>query len=310
MKNLIVNIFKTLFFFDLALILSSVIPAVKFKKEQFLIFNTQLTNFIIIGILSIFFLWFIEKKQLKIFSKKGKFKSIFCGFFSGLILPIIYFTAMKIYKFSEYIGYNKVENLWCYILAIILNVFWIELLLRGYLFTLFKKYYGFLLALIFTTLLFISMNHEILKMNKIYMWTIILFNVYLCFLRNKFESVLASFFANLSFSFASIMLLGCNLFNVNFPKLLNIKFEGKEKIVGGEFLIMGSSISLISFCIILITWLTIKYKLWHYFTKQKIRSYILAIKNFFIDLLYDIKSFKYNVSRSIQKTLRIIRRYK
>ena len=309
-KNLIVNVFKTLFFFDFILILTSVIPAIKFKNDNILIFNTQLTFFLIVGVFTYFYLNFVEKKKLKLSEKKGKFKALFAGVFSGLLIPVIYAVTMKIYNFSKYEGINKTENIWYYLLALFLNALWIELLLRCYLFSLYKKYYGFILTTIFTTLLFISMNHEILKMNKIYLWVTLLFNVYMCFIREKFNSIIANIFANFSFSFAGIILLGYNSPTLKYPQLLNYKFEGKEKIVGGEHLLMGSKVTLIAFSVILSLWLIIKYKLWQYFTIKKFKSYILSIKLFFVNTIYNIKNFKYKLILFFKKFRKPIRRHK
>lgn len=300
-KNLIVNVFKTLFFFDLTLILTSLIPAIAFKKEQLLILSSNLTNFLIVLVLSFFFFRFVEKKQLKSNEKNKKFSGSIFGLLSGLVIPIIYTVILFILKSFKYVGFNKSENILFFILSLFLNSLFVELLLRGYLFTLYKKHYGFILATVFSTLLFVSMNHEILKMNKIYMWTMILFNVYLCFVRDKFKTIFSSIFANFSFSFASVMLLGYKVSSMEYPKLLNLKLEGKEKYIGGEFLIMGSKITLIAFSAIIITWFIFKYKVWQYFTKQKIKFYIYSIKKEFIDFIDDIKNTKYRIKRSFGK---------
>ena len=118
---------------------------------------------------------------------------------------------------------------------------------------------------------------------------------------DKFKTIFSSIFANFNFSFASVMLLGYKVSSMEYPKLLNLKLEGKEKYIGGEFLIMGSKITLIAFSAIIITWFIFKYKVWQYFTKQKIKFYIYSIKKEFIDFIDDIKNTKYRIKRSFGK---------
>lgn len=318
MKNLIVNIFKTLFFFDLALILIAVIPDYKTENLGYLTLWREGIAFLVVGILSVIFYKKVEKEPIppkikkikkdktkKVKNKKkGKFKFILLGLFTGALIPALYVGAMWILKGYNFVCFNKIPQIWVWIIAIFLNAAAGELLIRGYLFRLYKKFYGFIIATVVTTALFVSMHSEILDMNRTYFWIIILLNLLLCFLLEYTKTIYFTVFARFTYTFISGFMFGGNVFVQKYPTFANFVFKGKPKFTGGDLMVEGSMLTLILLSVTVFLMFAFKYKIWHYFSKTMIKKYIFNIKRFFINL-WDF--FGYILYR-IKNSFRIIRR--
>ena len=203
MKNLIVNIFKTLFFFDLGIIMLTVMPEPKSKTIEVANLQSEAIGCVLLLLLTLIFYKYVDKNKLPI--KKGfkNLKFLPLGILAGAVIPLIFTLVMRYTKGYTFDGFNKVPKLWLWILAVFLTSLWNELLLRGYLFRLYKKHYGFMLSTIITTALFISMNHEVLKFEKKNLAIIILLNVLLCFLLELTNSVIFTVSVRFSYTFIS-----------------------------------------------------------------------------------------------------------
>ncbi len=245
LKNLIVNIFKTLFFFDLGVIVMSLLPALKLKNPALLKLATEGMFFGFVLFISLIFVLAIEKRKIKIGVGKRKIKSFLIGAVSGIAIPVICVAVIALFKGFDLSGFNKTPHLYYWIPALLLNAITTELFLRGYLFSLYKKHYGFLFSTVVTTLLSLSLNTEIFKLNKIFIANIILLNLLLCFLREYTDSVVATVTARFFYSLLSCLLLGSLTLSGEYPTLLKATFKGKALLTGGEYGIEGSLIVLI-----------------------------------------------------------------
>ncbi len=245
MKNFIVNIFKTLFFFDLGVIVMSLLPTVKLKNSALFKLTTEGIYLGFVLILSLVFVLAIEKRKIGIGFGKRKFKSALVGIVSGIAFPVIFIAVLSFFKGFDLSGFNKHSHLYYWIPAILINALTTELFLRGYLFTLYKKHYGFLFTAVVTTMLYIALNSEILKANKIYFANIILLNLLLCFLREYTDSVVATVSARFFYCLLSCLMLGSLPLSGGYPTLLKYTVIGKPLLTGGEYGIEGSLIMLI-----------------------------------------------------------------
>ncbi len=245
MKNFIIIIFKTLFFFDLGVVVMSLLPTVKLKTPALSKLATEGVYFGFVLILSLIFVLVIEKRKIRIGFGKRKFKSALTGAISGFAFPIIFFAVLAVFKGIDISGFNKTSHLYYWIPAILINAITTELFLRGYLFSLYKKHYGFLFTAIVTTMLYIALNSEILKMNKIYLANIILLNLLLCFLFEYSNSIIATISARFVYCVLSCLMLGSLPLSGGYPVLLKYTTTGKPLLTGGEYGIEGSLIMLI-----------------------------------------------------------------
>lgn len=256
----------------------ALIPDKKNGSDALITLWNEGVAFLVVGILSFIYHKKVEKKKLPLNEKKGKIKFVLLGTLAGAVIPVIFTALMYITKHFEFGGFNKVPKLWMWIIAIFLNALWNELLLRGYLFRLYKKFYGFVFATVVTTLLFISMNHEIFGIGKKFAAIIILFNILMCFVLEYWGSVVFTVFARFSYSFIGAFLLGSATFGEKYPLLANITFSGKKGLAGGKYIVEGSTLTLIFLIIGVAALFTLKYKLWQYFTKEKLLYYKEFIK--------------------------------
>lgn len=280
MKNLLVNIFKTLFFFDLALIVINLIPDLKTENPAKLILWREGMAFAVIWVLTLFFLLFVEKRKLKLYSKKGKFKSVMMGLLLGAVVPTLIAAAMWIFKALKLSGFNKISDIYFYIGAILLNAAAGELLIRGYLFKIYTKHQGFLFATVFSTALFLSMNTEIFKLNKIYIANIILLNILLCCLTDKAKGPI-NIAARFSYMLVSGFALGGKLFEEAYPIIGKATFSGKQLISGDEFQLEGSIFTLVITSLLILFLLNQKYNLLKYLSKENLKRYGYNTKVFF-----------------------------
>ena len=280
MKNLLVNIFKTLFFFDLALVVISLIPDLKTDDPMKLLLWHEGMPLGVVLILTWFSLLFVEKRKLHLFEKKGKFKSTLLGLVIGIIVPLVIFGVMWLFKSFKITGFNKVDEIYYYILAILFNAMAGELLIRGYLFKIYQKHQGFIFATIFSTAMFLSMNFHIFKLSKMYIANMILLNIFLCCLTDKAKGPL-NITARFAYTFINGFMLGNGMLSEEYPVFAKFTFSGKKLINGGKYQLEGSIITTVLLSVLILFMLNKKYNLWQYLKKENLKRYMINIKEFF-----------------------------
>ena len=283
MKNLLVNIFKTLFFFDLALIVISLIPDLKTDNPMKLLLWHEGMPLAVVVFLTVFFLIFVEKRKLHLYQKKGKFKSSLYGLLIGIAIPLVILSVMWIFKGFKITGFNKVEEIYYYILAILFNSMAGELLIRGYLFKIYQKHQGFIFATVFSTALYLSMNFHIFKLSKMYIANVILLNIFMCCVTNKAKGPF-NITARFAYSFINGFILGNSMLSEEFPVWGKVVFSGKKLINGGKYQIEGSIITTVVLSALIFLMLNKKYNLLQYLKKENLKRYLLNIKEFFISI--------------------------
>lgn len=279
MKNLLVNIFKTLFYFDLAVIAISLIPDLKTQNPAKLLLWREGMAFAVVWFLTVVFLLFVEKRKLRLYAKKGKFKSALLGVVVGIGLPSVILGVMWLFKSFKITGFNKVEDIYYYIAAVFFNAAAGELLIRGYLFKIYKKHHGFIFATIFSTALFLSLNFQIFSLGKMYIANIVLLNICLCCITDKARGPFG-IAARFAYSLLSGLVLGGKIFTEQYPVWGKFAFSGKKLISGGSYQIEGSVITVVLLSFLIFIMLNAKYNLLQYLKKENLKRYALNIKEF------------------------------
>ena len=262
MKNLIVNIFKTLFFFDLtAVIWLKHMPELKAKNEALLTLKQE-TAFLILPLaLTLIFWLLVEKRKVGVPINKKVIGSALWGIAFGVVPIAVIIGVLKLFKVVQFSGFNKPSHIWIWIAALFLKVLTVELLFRGYLFNLYKKHHGTIFAVIATTALYISLYSEILKTPKIYRANIILFNILLCFILDRYGSIITTVLARFCYTFISCMLFGSLYSGENYPTILNTAFKNKPFFVDSHYFLEGSKITLVVLILLTATLIILKYNL-------------------------------------------------
>ena len=260
MKKLFINIFKTLFFFDLAVMCFPILPTIKIGNVALLKLSFEGFQMLFIILLTFIFIKWVEKKSIKLPSKKKKVKQVMFGLFLGAVLPVITVAVMISTKSFKFEGINEVKYLYFWLPALLFNAITTEYLLRGYLFQLYKREYGVIASVVITTLLYISLNFHILKMGKIEMATLIVFNILLCVLLELTSSMVVTISVRFFYSLLSTFALGSLPLSEGYPALLKYKLSGNSFITGGANGIEGSIIPLTVIGLAFGFWAWRKYK--------------------------------------------------
>ena len=252
MKNLIVNIYKTLFFFDLAIVIAYYIPNIKTENQALLDLWREGIFLAVMIIFTALFLKFAEHGTLKVFNTKNKLRHYSIGLLTAIIPLGITVAALWLLKMLTFSGTSKAEHIILRLLSLLFNIVATELLLRGYLFRLYRKYYSIPVTTAVITALFISLNLYMLSDGVIYTVNMLIMNITLCLVAEYTRSVLAPVTAHFIYNAVSSLVFGSFEASEAFLPLLNVSFSGNKYLSGGDMKLEGSVIMLcvnIAMCI-------------------------------------------------------------
>lgn len=244
MKNLIVNIYKTLFFFDFAIVVAYYLPDIKTENAALLTLWREGVFFTVVLAFTLVFIKLVERKGLKVFNFKNKLRHYSLGLITAIIPLGITVLCLWVFKMLRFNGANKISNMLFWIIALLLNAAANELLLRGYLFKLYRKYYSLPVVTAVVTALFISLNINIFSTGIIYAANLLLTNIILCLLAEYSYSLLAPIAAHFFYNLVSSFVFGSLTVSKDYPTLLNILWSGNKYLSGGDNKIEGSIILL------------------------------------------------------------------
>ena len=282
MKNIIINVFKTLFFFDLAVLIftklpeiSGANPAISKLKQEALIMAVPL-------VLTLVYFFIVERRKLGVPINKRIFKAFGWGILGGILPLGTVIGTMVILKNLKFTGIEKVEHIYLWLAAILINAIAAELLLRGYLFNLFKKHYGFMFSAVVTTMLFVSLDIKLLDQSKIYIANIILLNFLLCLILEFSSSIISTVTARFFYTAVSCFMFGSMRLTGGYPTMLKFDISGKKLLIGGEYGFEGSVITLVALSLFAVILLMCKYhplkKLKNKLKKRKFKKKVKSKK--------------------------------
>lgn len=139
-------------------------------------------------------------------------------------------------------GFNNIEYVWIWILASLMNVTMQELLVRGYLYQLWKNRVNAIAATILTTMLFTVMHGGAFEAGIIPVLNVISMSIFVTLLLEYTGTIIAPIMAHFIWNtIGAIILDGVSLAN-DFPSLLKSTFQGHPLISGGVYKMEGSII--------------------------------------------------------------------
>lgn len=244
MKNLIVNIYKTLFFFDFAIVAAYYLPDIKTESTALLTLWNEGVFFAVALIFTLVFLKLVERKRLRVFNFKNKLRHYSLGLMTAVIPLGVTVLCLWAFKMLRFNGVTKPDGILLWLAALLLNAAANELLLRGYLFRLYRKFYSLPAVTVIITLLFFSLNVNIFSGGIIYAANMLLSNILLCLLAEYSYSLLAPITAHFFYNVISCFLFGSASVSKDYPALLNIIWSGNKNLSGGDLKIEGSIILL------------------------------------------------------------------
>lgn len=248
MKNLIINIYKTLFFFDLSIVVVYYLPQLNGKTPALSALFDEGIFFAVMLIFTVFFLSVAERRRLKVFNFKNKLRHYSIGLLSGIAPVSLTASVLLLLRSLKLSGINKLGavNIALWLAAMLLNAAANELLLRGYLFRLYRKYYSLPVTVTFISLLFVSLNPGMLSGGIIYILNMLLTNITLCLLAEYSYSLLAPVTARFFYNVLSAFMLGSFSVSEAYPVLLKTAFSGNKYLSGGAMKLEGSVIMLLA----------------------------------------------------------------
>lgn len=243
-KNLIVNIYKTLFFFDLAIVVAYYIPNIKTENPALLTLWREGVFFAVTLAFTLFFIRAVEKNKLRVFNFKNKLRHYSLGLITAAIPLGITVLILWLFKSLRFSGAEKTSGIVFWLIALLFEAAANELLLRGYLFKLYRKYYSLPVVAAVITLLFISLNINVFSHGVIYALNMLLTNIILCLLAEYTYSLLAPITARFFYNVVSGFLLGSLTVSAEYPALINTLWSGNKYLAGGDMKLEGSVILL------------------------------------------------------------------
>lgn len=230
MKKLASTILKTIIFFMSWAILISFTPDIHTNSQAFLRLWWEFTPLVVVVLLSVVFVFIVEKCKITIPVAPRFLKSSLIGIVLGVLWLGSVVTVFLLTKTMNIQGQNSVDYIWIWILASLLNVAMQELLVRGYLYQLWKHKYNVIVATILTTILFTVMHGGAFEAGIIPVINVISMSIFVTLLLEYTGTIVAP-----------IILGGVSLAG-DYPNLLINTFQGSLLISGGTYKFEGSII--------------------------------------------------------------------
>ena len=245
MKNAIMNLFKTLFFFDVAVVAVFFLPYKSKSTAAGTALSKEMVFFYVVAGLTLLFWLVIERRKLKLFHFKKIFRHYSAGLLSGIIPIAATVLVLWVTRHLHFSGRTKTSHILLWLAALFINTLATELLFRGYLLRLYRKYYSFPVAAILISALFFSMHYPMLSLGNTYVAHLLLLNILLCFLEANTGSFVAPLSAHFVYRLISSLALGSLPISAEYPHLFRSSVSGAAWMTGGEKGLEASVILLI-----------------------------------------------------------------
>ncbi len=244
LKNFFVCIYKTFFFFDVAVIILHFLPVLTKGSAARIAFFTEGRSLLVLAILTLIFYLLAERRQLPFFPWKPKWRSLLAGFACGALPLLLTCAILKVLHRLSFGTRQSFGQIFLWMAALLLNATVTELLLHGYLFRLYRKFCNFAVTAILLSVLYLSLHATLFSESRICLLNGLLFNLLLCLLVEYTGSLYPSILAGFSYRLAGSLLLGTIDFVGN-PTLFSIILSGKAWLSGGSDGLEGSAVLLL-----------------------------------------------------------------
>ncbi|OZI10486.1 CPBP family intramembrane metalloprotease [Bacillaceae bacterium SAS-127] len=255
-EKLISTILKTVIFFIGWAILISFTPDIQTHNQAFLRLWWEFSPLVVVVLLSVIFVFVVEKGKVKIPLASRIFKNSLIGIVLGILWLGSVVAVLLLTKTMNIQSQNDIDYIWIWILASLFNVVMQEFLVRGYLYQLWKQKYNRILATVLTTILFTAMHGGAFEAGIIPVLNIVLMSIFITLLLEYTGTIVAPIIVHFIWNTIGAIILGGVSLAGDYPNLINSTFLGDSLISGGVYRIEGSIVVLIV-NLILITYLLI-----------------------------------------------------
>jgi membrane protease YdiL (CAAX protease family) len=247
-KHLFVLLKTAGFFTSWVLLVSFLMPVlddpVFINESAFLRLWMEVLPLVFVIIPTLFFVKIIEKNKINTGISRNIIKSGVLGIVFGTSWTGVSILIIVLLGGGKFTGINNVPYLSIWILSAFINVIMQEYLIRGYLFSLIKKEYNVLTAIIITTLVFVLLHGGALEAGVTAVINIITMSTFMSLLLICTGTLITPIIAHGMWNIIGC-LLGCVSLADDYPAIINCELTGSKIISGGEYKIEGSIIVLI-----------------------------------------------------------------
>ncbi|MEK6453153.1 type II CAAX endopeptidase family protein [Caldifermentibacillus hisashii] len=245
MKKLVSTILKTVIFFLGWVIFISFTPDILTNNQAYMRLWWEFAPFAILILFSVIFISLIEKGKIKIPVASRFFKNSIIGVLIGVLWLGSVVAVLFLTKTMNIQDQNNIDYIWLWIVASLLNVVMQELLVRGYLYQLWKQNYNVIVATVLTTILFAAMHGGAFEAGIIPVLNVVSMSVFVTLLLEYTGTIVAPIIAHFIWNTIGAIIFGGVSLASDYPHLLNSTFQGNSFISGGSFKIEGSIIVLV-----------------------------------------------------------------
>lgn len=260
MKKLIMTILKTILFFMGWAVLIGFAPDIPTSNKAILRLWMEFTPLFVMVVFTVVFVFVLERRNIKISIINNFYKNSFIGFVTGFLWLGSVVSILMVTGSMTTQGKNKVEYLFVWIVASLLNVIMQELLVRGYLYQLFKRNYNVFISGFLTTALFTAMHGGAFKAGFIPVLNIVTMSIFVTILLEYTGTLLAPIIVHFIWNTVGSIILGGVSLASDYPNLLNSVFKGNTLLSGGIYKIEGSIIVLIVNILLIVAFLLLNKK--------------------------------------------------
>lgn len=245
MKKLVSTILKTVIFFLGWAIFISFTPDIQTNNQAYMRLWWEFTPLAVLVLFSVIFVSVIEKGKIKIPVVSRFFKNSLIGVLIGALWLGSVVAVLLLTKTMNIQDQNNIDYIWLWILASLLNVAMQELLVRGYLYQLWRQNYHVVVATVLTTILFTAMHGGAFEAGIIPVLNIVSMSIFVTLLLEYTGTIVAPIIAHFIWNTIGAIIFGGVSLASDYPHLLNSTFHGNSFISGGSYKIEGSIIVLV-----------------------------------------------------------------
>lgn len=231
MRKVLITIIKIITYFIGFALLASI--PIDIKNPTLWRLSAEVIPLLAVILITIVFVRFIDKNKVKIrYIGKNPLQEIFFGGIIGItwigIVILILFSTSSL----KIEGKNSVPMLGIWVIALVLNAFMQELLIRGYMYELIKKEYNTVSAIIVTTVIFVGFHGGAFEAGIIAVLNVATMSIFMSLLLERRNSILEIGIIHAVWNLVGGILIDGVSLASDYPHIYNTAFRGAFGIEG------------------------------------------------------------------------------
>jgi len=247
MKKLSLTILKTFGFFMAWALGQLLVPESLYPEDPAMLrLALEWPPLVLVLLLTFLFTFFVEKRKVGV-PFFGRFlQNLFIGLVTGALWITGVAAVMSASGAYTVTAVNAMSRPWIWVLSAVINVCMQELLIRGYLYSLWKERYNRLTAAFVTTAIFVALHVGAFEAGIVAVLNVLTMSLFMSALLEYTGTLLAPVLAHAIWNVTGALVLGGVSLAGDYPQLLGAVFSGDPLFSGGEYGFEGSAVTLIA----------------------------------------------------------------